>query len=341
MKVLIIGGTGFISSALVRHLRGAGHHVTLFTRGKSHFAQAVKDGVEMLHGDRSVPSSLEDTVGGRTFDAVYDMVAYRPDESEAAARIFRGRVGRFIHCSTISVYMVSEEVQCPITEEQGKGPLMEFWERNPFGMGYGINKRLCEEVLWKAHDERLLPVSMMRPTFVSGPHDPTRRDFFWIERICDGKPLLIPGSGDCAFQQVYVEDVARMFAALLNHPHSVGKAYNIAAEEIFSLNEYLKTLGRLLQREPEMVHIPQDEFDRLPFSTLRGYDVFPFNTRRTAIFSLDRIKADLHYRSTSFRTWMSDTVRWWTLSHKGHSAGYDRRMEEVAVIQNLRQGSSP
>jgi nucleoside-diphosphate-sugar epimerase len=72
---------------------------------------------------------------------------------------------------------------------------MEYNPRNPFGMDYGINKRRCEEVIWESYSKSGLPVTVIRPTFVCGPEDPARRDYFWIERILDGKPLLVPGSG--------------------------------------------------------------------------------------------------------------------------------------------------
>ncbi len=335
MNILILGGTGFISSRLAQLLVASGEHVTIFTRGKSAHSLAPDKKLEVLHGDRRNEVSLRNALGQRTFDVVYDMIAYEPEESATAVKLFRGKVGRFIHCSTISVYMVSHELQCPITEDQDQAPPMEFWPRNPFGMEYGIKKRQCEAVIWQAHDEKLFPVTVLRPTFVSGPHDPSRRDFFWIERILEGKPLLIPGSGDFAFQQVYVEDVARAFAKLPLFSASMGKAYNVAADEIFSLNDYLKALCRLLDRDPGFCHVPQEIFDRLSFSAHPHGDVFPFNTRRTAIFSLDKIKNEVLYHSTPFKEWMPMTISWFLKNYRGHSNGYERRADELEFIKRL------
>lgn len=337
MKILVIGGTGFISTRLVQKLLAAGHKVTIFNRGKSRSRLPQHDRLTVLHGDRSDAAALQSTLTDGHFDAAYDMVAYLPEESELVARVFRGKVGRFIHCSTVSVYMVSAEVQCPVDEEQDAAPLMPFFERNPFGMTYGINKRKCEQVLREAHDENEFPVSMLRPTYVCGPHDPMLRDFFWIERILDGKPVPVSGSGDYAFQHVYVDDVAQAFADLLDYPESVGRAYNVASEEIFSLNDYLAVLSRLLGRSPDLVHIPQEIFDAQPFSSSSSGDAFPFNTRRTAIFSLDKIKRDLNYHSTPFRKWMPETVDWCLQAFTGHSVGYEWREEEVAFAERWQK----
>lgn len=338
MRVFIIGGTGFISGALVRRLLEAGHEVTTFTRGRASPPVAA-DHPRLLTrtGDRHHRSSLEAAADGEPFDAVYDMIAYSPDESKMAIDVFRGRTERFIHCSTISVYMVSNDVDCPITEDQDKRRVMDYWPRNPFGMDYGINKRKCEDVLWEAHRKGWHDVSMLRPPYVAGPEDPTIRDYFWIERILDGGPLLVPGEGEDEFQLVYVEDVGRAFASLLDHPESSGKAYNVADEEIVTLNGYLQRVAKLLDRERdlELVHVPQDEFDKLSFSTYPGADVFPYNTRRCATFSLERIKEDLGYGSTPFDEWMRATVDWYREQTGLRSHGYEYRRDELSYIASL------
>ena len=336
MRILVIGGTGFISGRLVDRLLQVGHDVTTFTRGRSPGSTAQAPRVKRIHGDRTNPESLRSALGERSFDVVYDMVAYEGSDSDTAVQVFRGRTGRFVHCSTISVYMVSNEVQCPITEDQDHGPLMPHWPRNPFGMDYGIAKRACEDVLWAAHDEKDFPVTMIRPTYVSGPGDPVRRDHFWVQRILDGGPLLVPGSGDFAFQQVFVDDVVQPFVRVLDEPVSVGRAYNVAAEEIFSLNDYLQRLADLLDHRLELIHMDQEAFDDLTISSSADGDVFPFNTRRTAIFSLERICTDLGYRSTPFDEWMTQTVEWY-LRHQRDSIGYERRSEEIEIARQWQR----
>ncbi len=336
MKIFIIGGTGFISRNIVDILLERGHEVTIFTRGKSPIPFEKNKNLYFETGDRNSKTDLEQAVAGKNFDAAIDMTAYTADQSEIAIEVLKGRVGRFIHCSTVSVYMVSDDIKNPITEDQDKGELMPDFPRNPFGMGYGINKRRSEELLWSEHDPSSFPVTMLRPVFVCGPEDRTRRDYFWIQRILDGRPLLIPGSGDFAFQQVYVKDTAMAFCDAVESDISIGEAYNVASEEIYSLNEYIKNISHILNKDPEMVHIDQEVFDKLDISYFPGADVFPFNTRRTAVFSLDKIKKDLGFKSTPFDEWMPLTIDWYRNNVKT-SFGYDKRNKELDTIAEWKE----
>ncbi len=336
MKIFIIGGTGFISRYIVDILLERGHEVTIFTRGKSPIPFDKSKNLFYESGDRNNKPDLQQAAGRKNFDIVIDMAAYTADQSEGAVNVFKDRIGRFIHCSTVSVYMVSNDVRCPVTEDQDKGELMPDFPRNPFGMDYGINKRKCEDLLWDAHDRNSFPVTMLRPVFVCGPEDRTKRDYFWIQRILDGKPLLVPGSGDFAFQQVYVKDTARAFCDAAEAEITIGEAYNVASEETYSLNEYLKNISQILDKNPEFVHIDQEVFDELDISYFPGADVFPFNTRRTAVFSLDKIKKHIGYKSTPFSEWMPLTIDWYRNKVK-ESFGYDRRNKELETAAKWKE----
>lgn len=337
MKVLILGGTGFISRNIVKLLLGRGHSVTIFNRGKSgdHFTTDKR--ISFITGNRNSENDLKDAARECNFDVVYDMIAYRAEQTEMAVKAFNNKTGRFIHCSTISVYMVSDKITLPVTENQHASPLMEYQKRNPFGMQYGIDKRLCEEVLWKYHSPTSFPVTIIRPTFVSGPGDPAARDYFWIQRILDGKPLLVPGKGNFIFQQVYVMDCAEIFCRAIESAAAAGEAYNAAAEEKFTLNQYLEKLAGLMGRESELVHLDQEEFDKLGISYSPRGDVFPFNTKRNAEFSLVKVKQHLGYKSTPFEFWMSKTIDWFTREYAYPSVGYENRDEEIRIINSLKK----
>jgi nucleoside-diphosphate-sugar epimerase len=336
MKILIIGGTGFISSRIAEKLLWKGHKVTLLNRGKAKTKLSENKNLSFVYTDRNDKRTLLELVSEQKFDIVYDMIAYDENDSQIAVDVFKNKIGRFIHCSTISVYMLQKDVRIPVIEDQINLELMREFKRSPFGWDYGINKIKSENVLWKNHNEKSFPVSMLRPTYVSGPKDPARRDWFWIERILDGKPVLVPGDGNFRFQQVFIEDAAEAFCKVIETDKSIGEAYNVAGEETFTLNEYIDRLMKLLNRSVEIYRIDQQEFDNLEISYSSEGDVFTFNTRRDAVFSLKKIKEHLGYITTSFNDYMKITIDWFVNEHKRHSAGYSKRDEEVEIINSLR-----
>jgi nucleoside-diphosphate-sugar epimerase len=336
MNILIIGGTGFISSRVAEKLLAKGHKLTLLNRGKTESKLLKTKNLDFIYSDRNDSRLLSDLTSKQKFDIVYDMIAYDKNDSQIAVEAFKNRIGRFIHCSTISVYMLAKKVRLPITEDQINLPVMKEFKRSPFGWDYGIGKINCENVLWNNHHDKSFPVSMLRPTYVSGPKDPARRDWFWIERILDGNPLLVPGDGNFKFQQVYIEDAADAFFKIIETDKSIGEAYNVAGRETFTLNEYLVRLMKLLNKNVDVIHIDQQNFDNLEISYSPEGDVFTFNTRRDAVFSLKKIKEHLGYTTTSFDEYMKTTIDWYLNEYKRHSAGYTRRDEELKIINSLK-----
>jgi nucleoside-diphosphate-sugar epimerase len=148
-------------------------------------------------------------------------------------------------------------------------------------------------------------------------------------------PCLYQEVGGHKFQHIYIEDCAEIFCLAIETDISIGQAYNAASEEIFTLNSYLNALGKILNREVELVHMDQVEFDKLGISSSRKGDVFPFNTRRDTVFSLDKTKADLKFRSTPFNEWMPGTIKWYLEVDKKPSVGYEYRKEELKIIESL------
>ena len=138
MRILIIGGTGLISTSTAHLLAEQGDQVVLFNRGQSLYPTAP--GVTTIHGDRTNYSAFETQISDAgTFDVVIDMVAYKPEDGESAVRAFRGKVGQFIFCSTVDVY--NKPATCyPYTEQEVYGGLNE----------YSRNKVILEKYLLKS-----------------------------------------------------------------------------------------------------------------------------------------------------------------------------------------------
>ena len=103
MKILLIGGTGLISTAITKQLLERGDDVTLYNRGKSE--ARIPGGAKFLHGDRKEYAAFEQQMqDAGHFDCVMDMVGFAPEDAESVVRAFRGNIGHFIFCSTVCVY---------------------------------------------------------------------------------------------------------------------------------------------------------------------------------------------------------------------------------------------
>jgi 2'-hydroxyisoflavone reductase len=99
LRVLILGGTGFIGPHFVDSLRGAGHKLTLFNRGKRN--PKLFPDVETLLGDRN---GQVDAIKGRDWDVVIDDSGYTPTQVKLTTAALKGRAQHYIFVSSISVY---------------------------------------------------------------------------------------------------------------------------------------------------------------------------------------------------------------------------------------------
>ena len=183
MKILILGGTGFIGPHLVEQAVARGHEVTIFNRGRSnpHLFPAVKK----LVGDRD--GGLDALKKGE-WDAVLDNSGYVPRLVRDSAELLKGRVGRYLFTSTISVFDF-EKAQFPL----GVGSRLEVLSEpgsEDVGKHYGALKVICEQ---HVNDIYGADATIVRPTYVVGPGDHTQRFTWWVVRSHRGGDVLAPG----------------------------------------------------------------------------------------------------------------------------------------------------
>ncbi len=214
MRILVLGGTRFAGRAIVEAALGRGDTVTLFNRGITN--HGLFPGVETVIGDRT-----EDLLplGRREFDAVIDVACYDPATARVSAEALKGRVGRYVFVSTVSVYASQATTEAQLED----APLAELKAdvADPLE-NYGANKALCEAVIREAYGERAL---IGRPGLISGPHDPTDRFPYWPRRIARGGRALAPGDAGDLTQVIDVRDLA---AFLLDGIHrGRGGVYNL------------------------------------------------------------------------------------------------------------------
>jgi 2'-hydroxyisoflavone reductase len=246
MRILVIGGTQFIGRATVEALLARGHEVTLLHRGQT--GADLFPGVVRITVDRS--QLTPEAFGDGRWDAVLDMVPQLPRDMETTLAALRERIGRYIMCSTGSVYPelkpypVSEEMPTfACTPEQAADPGMET---------YGPRKAECERRAATICAKAGIALFVVRPVLVYGPHDYTDRMHFWLEATHRGR-VVLPDAGLPISRCIYVHDLADLFVRTAEADASLAGIYNGAATELFSLRDLVTTAAEIIGTRPEIV----------------------------------------------------------------------------------------
>ncbi len=270
MKVLIIGGTGLISTAITKQLLERDDDVTLVNRGKTE--ARIPSGATIVHADRRDYAAFETAMQALgSFDCVIDMVCFSPEDAESAVRAFKGNIGQFIFCSTVCVYGGPAQ-SYPIKEDE---------PRHPMG-NYGANKVKCEDIFRQAHADGAFPVTIMRPSQTYGEGGTIVHSFGWvssyIDRIRKGKPIVVHGDGSCLWAACHIDDVGRGFVGAIANPAAYGNTYNLTGEEWMTWNRYHQAVAEALGAPaPTMVHIPSDVLAKIaPRSAGISVEIFQY-----------------------------------------------------------------
>jgi len=287
MRVLIIGGTGNISTATTRELVARGVEVTHVNRDRTRSTAAIPAGVRTIVGDRTDYPAFEARMRAEgPFDAVIDMVGYEPTDAESAIRAFRGRTAQYIFCSTIDVY-AKPASRYPYVEDEPYG-----------GIGdYAIKKVRCEEILRAAHERGELPLTIIRPAATYGEGRGMVHSFgsrtAYHDRIRKGKPIVVHGDGQALWVSCHRDDVGRAFAEAAGKAITIGRRYHVTGDEWLTWDEYHRLVAVASDAPPPtLVHIPTELLARVAPRAAICRDNFQFNN----IFDNSAARADLDFR---------------------------------------------
>jgi len=217
MKILILGGTGFLGPHTVEAARAKGHTLTLFNRGKTH--PGLFPDIEQLHGDRKVDlSAIENEIKkGRTWDAVVDNSGYVPKDVRASATLLKPASKQYIFISTVSVY---GEITKPVDEDSPVDDKLDDPDTEKVGQFYGQLKARCEAAAAEAFGKDR--TANIRPGLIVGPGDETDRFTWWPWRIDKGGTVIAPGSpsSDNPVQFIDARDLGEWIVKMVEDGHS-------------------------------------------------------------------------------------------------------------------------
>lgn len=236
MKVLYIGGTGEISASCVRESVSQGYEVTVFNRG--HRSEALPEQVKMLRGDMNDEAAYRD-LAQQHFDVVCQFFIFEPEQAQRDIEFFAGNTGQYLFISTASAYRKTLDHYAVVTEDT---PLDNaYWE-------YSQKKTKMENLLFEAHRNARLPVTVVRPshTYRQNFPVPLFEGDWTAQRILKGKPILVPGDGTSLWTLTHADDFAKPFVRLLGNENALGEAFHITRDEPYTWLEILSAMANAL-----------------------------------------------------------------------------------------------
>ena len=308
MRVLVVGGTEFISLHLVRALLRERHDVVVLNRGRQ--PGRVPAGVKTIVADRKDHAALGRALAGERFDGLVD-ITYAPttgDDVRALLVALDDRAGHTIFVSTGRVH--DHALPIPYHEDT---PRSLFWGE------YAKNKIEGED----AYLSSGLPASVVRPTHVFGPLNTRNNETFFFDRLVRGRPVLVPGAGGWLRQFGHVEDLADAMAAMLGDRRAFGRAYNVTGEESITQVGFVELIAEVVKRPVSFMHVP-----KAPFGQNLVYDCH-------AVYTTTRLRHELGIRPRyTLASGLAQTFEWYLRE------GLDRRdvdfKEEDALLAAAR-----
>ena len=244
MKILITGGTTFVSKYTAEYFVRKGDDVTVINRG----SRKQPDGVTLINCDRT---QLGDTLKGTHFDAVLDITAYT--EEHVQTLLSSGvTFDDYILVSSSAVY--PETNPQPFSEEQICG-------KNSVWGDYGVNKLKAEKYL----KEKFPSAYILRPPYFYGIYENLYREAFAFDCAMKDRPFYIPGDGEMKLQFFNVSDFCRFIEIILDK-HPEDHIFNVGNKDVVTVKQWIELCYKAAGKNAEFVSVDKNIPQRNYFS---------------------------------------------------------------------------
>lgn len=255
MKILFIGGTGTISSAISDKLAKQNCELYLLNRGKRSIK--LPENVNFIKADINNEAEIAQKLGNSVFDAVCDFIVFTPEQAERDYRLFSERTKQYIFISSASAY------HKPVSDfriTEGTSLVNPYWE-------YARDKIACEEFFMKMYRENGFPITIIRPSHTYGdrsvPLGVHGKNGSWqvLKRMLEGKPVIIHGDGNSLWTITHNTDFAEGFIGLIGNPHAIGEAFHITSDETLTWNQIYRIIANALKVKLKPYYVSSEFLD--------------------------------------------------------------------------------
>ncbi len=342
LKILILGGTGFIGPHQVDCALARGHEVTLLNRGRQ--PHTWPGPVEQLFGDRNTGNLA--SLAGRSWDVCIDNPTTLPSWVRDAGAALGDRVGQYIFISTISVYARNDKAadeSDAVVAYTGPDPmaltLADIKDR--FGAVYGPLKALSEKEALKQFPGR---ATIIRPGLIVGPGDETDRFTYWPVRLARGGEVLAPGDGTDPVQFIDARDLAE-WTIRMAETRTMGTFNADGPARSLTMHEMLAGIGKGIGASPHPTWVPAPFLEAQKVSPWSDMPVWVPGTGETFGFARRDIgralAAGLTFRPLAVTA--AETLAWFRSQPADRQAAIKTGLSpdrEVAVLAAWREASA-
>jgi nucleoside-diphosphate-sugar epimerase len=347
MRVLIIGGTGFIGRFVTSQLLDLGDDVIVVHRGGSPFTELRDDAVSRqpreILADRHALDAHAGELRAIRPDVVVDTILSSGAQAELLARTFRGAAGRLVVLSSMDVYRA-----CGVLHRLESGPLEPLPLTEESALRTQLHTyppeqvRMLQQIFgWVDDDydkipveravmaEPQLPATVLRLPIVYGPGDPLHRVFPIVKRIEDGRARILIAESVSRWRgsRGYVENVATAIVLATRSDRAAGRIYNVGEAETLTELEWARAVASVLNWTGDFVVLPDDKAPR--------HLQLPANLDQHWIADSSRIRHELGYREVISP---SDALRRTVAWERTHPppidpAQFDYTAEDAAIVK--------
>lgn len=300
MRILVIGGTGFIGPHVVQRLVELQHDVTLFNRGRKQADS--RSGVSHIPGDRRRLGDFSDAFRDASPDVVLDMWPGMEQQATDLMVTFRGIVDRVVAISSMDVYRAFGNLNGIEPGPVDSVPLDEsaplrtrfYPYRSDVPRGADDPQRVLDDydkilVEQVVRSDPSIAGTILRLPMVFGPGDYQHRLFPYLKRMDDGRPaiLLCESEGRWRVTRGYVENVAAAIALTVTDDRSAGNTYNVGEAEPPCEIDWVREVGRAAGWGGRVVMLPGDQLPEHLRSTT--------NFDQDVVVDTSRIRHELGY----------------------------------------------
>jgi nucleoside-diphosphate-sugar epimerase len=337
MRILMIGGMGFIGARVLRYLLDEGHDVMVFHRGQTEVS--LPPTVQHIFGDRRALPAFAASFRQFSPQVTLDVIPYSEQDALTLMQTLRGITERVVALSSQDVYRaygiftrLEEGIPetAPYDEDAPLRTRLYPYRAHARGtdeLSYRYEKILVERAVM---NEPELPGTILRLPQVNGPGDRQHRLFDYLKRMDDGRRTILLGEAQYGWRWTrgYVENVAAAIALAVTDDRAARQIYNLGEPEALTEAEWVRAIGSAAGWDGEIVAMPE--------GVMPAHLAAPYDWRQPLAAETNRIRTELGYAEKIPREEaLRRTVKWERANppQEINAKRFDYAAEELALEQ--------